>query len=185
MRRFCLLLLVTVLALPAAALAARSAPDGSLVVSEANGTVIVRGKGLIYGHLAQARLTILDYKPDGVTVPSVTGAKWWKVMPGTLDVVYYGSDVRFLFPSGKYVLKFEGTGIDISAVGTGTVQIVGAGSGDDGSFVVNGGKPVDVAFAARAAYGGSSSDNAKGNSGGGGGNGNGNPNPGGRGGKPS
>ena len=39
-----------------------------------------------------------------------------------INVVYSGTDVRFLFPSGKYTLKFDGTGIDISAVGKGTLR---------------------------------------------------------------
>jgi hypothetical protein len=162
MRRLAFLLLAFMLALPALALPAHAATgDGSLVVTQANGTIMVRGKGLIYGHFEQGKLTVVDYKPDGVTVPSVSGAKW-KLAPGRLDVVYAGTDVRFLFPSGKYTLRFEGTGIDISAVGKGSVQVIGAGSQDDGSYSVNGGKPVAIGFGAVAAYNGN--DQSRGNS---------------------
>ena len=35
------------------------------------------------------------------------------------------SDVRFLFPSGTFTLKFEGTGIDLSAVGKGSLKVAG------------------------------------------------------------
>jgi hypothetical protein len=160
MRRLCLLLLLSALTLPTLALAARSAPgDGSLVVSKANGTILVRGKGLIYGHVSQGKLTVIDYKPDKVAVPSVSGAKF-VLEPGSLDVVYAGTDIRFLFPGGKYTLRFEGAGIDISAVGKGSVQTIGAGSPDDGSFSINGGKPVPIGFRAAASYSGHESGKA-------------------------
>jgi hypothetical protein len=161
MRRAGLLVLCFLLALPALALTARAASgDGSLVVTRADGTVLVRGKGLIYGHFEQGKLTVVDYKPDGVTVPSVSGAKW-RLAPGRLDVVYQGTDVRFLFPSGKYTLRFEGTGIDISAVGKGSVQVIGAGSSDDGSYSVNGGKPVAIGFSAVSTFNGSEQSRGK------------------------
>jgi hypothetical protein len=163
MRRLLFFLLVFALALPALALAARSAPgDGSLVVTNANGTILVKGKGLIYGHLEQGKLTVVDYKPDGITVPSVSGAKW-KLAPGTLDVVYVGSNVRFLFPVGKYSLRIEGEGIDISAVGRGSVQVIGAGTADDGTYSVDGGKPVAIGFGDAATFTGN--DQGRGNSG--------------------
>ncbi len=154
MRRLCFFLLLSLLSLPTLALAARSAPDdGTLVVSKANGTIMVRGKGLIYGHLTQGKLTVVDYKPDKSSAPSVSGAKF-VLAPGSLDVVYTGTDIRFLFPGGKYTLRFEGTGIDISAVGKGSVQTLGAGSPDDGSLTINGGKPVPIGFRAATSFAG-------------------------------
>jgi hypothetical protein len=155
MRRLSLLLLLTALVLSPLALAARTAPgDGSLVVSNANGTVVVWGKGLIYGHFSRGALTVIDYKPDEATAPSVSGAKM-KPLTADLSVVYSGSDVRFLFPGGKYTLRFDGAGIDISAVGKGVVLVNGAGSGDDGSFTVNGAKSQPIGVAALSAtYGG-------------------------------
>ena len=35
--------------------------------------------------------------------------------------------MRFLFPSGTYTLKFEGSGIDLSAVGKGSLKVTGNG----------------------------------------------------------
>jgi hypothetical protein len=157
MRRLCLYLLVSALTVPTLAVAAGAAQsDGTLVVSKANGTILVRGKGLIYGHLTQGKLTVVDYKPDKVTVPSVSGAKF-VLAPGSLDVVYTGTDIRFLFPSGKYTLRLEGSGIDISAVGKGSVQAIGSGSPDDGSFTINGGKAVPIGFRAAASFNGNES----------------------------
>ncbi len=87
MRKLLLLLLATVLILPAAALAGRDSPgDGSLVVSSADGRLTVQGKGLIYGHLDGGKITVVDYRPDDNTaLPSVSGAKL-KIIGG--NVVY-------------------------------------------------------------------------------------------------
>lgn len=140
MRRLSLLLLLFVLVLPAMPGAARSTPsDGSLGVTKASGTITVQGKGLIFGHFDRGTLTVVDYRPDDTTAPTVSGAKM-KLSNGSLNVVYSGSDVRFLFPGGKYTLRIDGNGIDISAVGRGNVQVVGRGSLGDGSVSVNGAK---------------------------------------------
>ena len=55
--------------------------------------------------------------------------------------------MRFLFPSGKYTLQFDGAGIDLSAVGKGCVAVVGEGSLDDGTISVNGAKARAAAVA--------------------------------------
>ncbi len=52
-----------------------------------------------------------------------------------------GSDVRFLFPSGRYTIELIASDINASAVGKGTIVGTGLGTPDDGSFSVNGGKP--------------------------------------------
>ena len=67
MRRLTPLLLAALaLAAPFAALAAeRTAPgDGSLVVSNADGTLTVQVKGVIFGHFDRGKMTVLDYKTD-------------------------------------------------------------------------------------------------------------------------
>jgi hypothetical protein len=154
MRRLTLLLLLSALAVPSLAFALRTGPgDGSLVVSKADGTITVQGKGVIFGHFDRGTLTVLDYKPDDNTAPSVSSAKM-KPITAKLSVVYSGSDVRFLFPGGKYVLKIDGAGVDISAVGKGKVQVVGTGLPDDGSISVNGSKPLSVTLTSTANFGG-------------------------------
>jgi len=154
MRKLLLLLLATVLILPAAALAGRDSPgDGSLVVSSADGRLTVQGRGLIYGHLDGGKITVIDYRPDDNTaLPSVSGAKF-KITGG--NVVYSGTDVRFLFPGGRYTLIFEGTGISISAVGNGKITAIAAGTSDDGSFTVDGNRALSIttAGAVSATYG--------------------------------
>jgi hypothetical protein len=145
MRKVCLLLLAGLLLLPAVALAERGSPSGggSLVVSDANARLTVSGRGLIFGHLNRGTITVVgDYKPDDNTALStVSGAKM--KFSGN-NVVYTGSDVRFLFPGGKYTLIVDGTGIDISAVGTGKLSAVGKFLPDDGTISVDGGVPQPV-----------------------------------------
>jgi hypothetical protein len=75
----------------------------------------------------------------------------------SLNVVYAGKGVRFLFPGGVYTLRIEGTGIDVSAVGRGSIQMTGKGSKNDGTVAVNGATAVPLAVApALATYGGTS-----------------------------
>jgi hypothetical protein len=144
MRKLCLLLLASLVLLPAAALADRgSSNGGSLAVSDAVGKVTVSGHGLIFGHLDRGTITIVgDYKPDDNTaLSSVSGAKM-KFAGG--NVVYSGTDVRFLFPGGRYTLVVDGSGIDLSAVGTGKLTAVGKGSAQDGWVTVDGGTPQSI-----------------------------------------
>jgi hypothetical protein len=153
MRKLCLILLASLILLPAAAFAERgSVGDGSLVVTNANARLTLLGHGLIFGHLDRGTITVVgDYKPDDNTaLSSVSGAKM--KFSGS-NVVYTGSDVRFLFPGGRYTLIVDGTGIDISAVGTGKVTAVGKGFSDDGTVSVDGSAPQSVDLIGTLTYG--------------------------------
>jgi hypothetical protein len=143
MRRLTLLLLLC-LALPVTALAARGAPaDGSLVVSNADGVLTVDVKGVIFGHFDRGTMTVLAWKAEDNVLPTVSGAKM-DVKGAKAHVVYVGADVRFLFPSGRYKLKFDADGIDLSAVGTGKLTATKS-SLDEGTMAVNGAKPTPLA----------------------------------------
>jgi hypothetical protein len=153
MRKLWVVLLASLSLLPAAAFAERgSSGDGSLVVSGANARLTVSGHGLIFGHLDRGSITVVgDYRPDDNTaLSSVSGARM--KLAGD-NVVYVGSNVRFLFPGGRYTLIVDGTGIDISAVGTGRVTAVGKGTVDDGTISVDGGVPDPVDVVGSVAYG--------------------------------
>jgi hypothetical protein len=156
MRKLCVLLLASQLLLPAAALAERSgANGGSLVVSAANARLAVSGHGLIFGHLARGTITVVgDYKPDDTTaLPTISGAKL-RFTGGNL--VYSGSDIRFLFPGGRYSLVVDGTGIDLSAVGSGRLTALGKGLVDDGTVTIDGGLPQAIDDIDTVSYGKSS-----------------------------
>jgi hypothetical protein len=140
MRKLTLIIAIA-LAVPALATAAELATgDGSLGVTSANGTIVVQGRGVIYGHFDSGTILVLDYKPDdGESVPAISGGKTKLTRTGTGAVA--GSDVRFLLPSGRYTVQLIATDISASAVGKGTIVGTGLGTPDDGSFSVNGGKP--------------------------------------------
>jgi hypothetical protein len=142
MRRLVLILLLCLLALPAAGLAAaRAAGDGTLVVKNASVTKIqVDGRGTIFGHFDAGTLTVVDYNPFDTRDPQMNGCQRTQQKSDTTTICK-GTDVRFYFPGGKYKVILTGTGISLSAVGRGSVTLAGAGTGDDGTFAVNGGKP--------------------------------------------
>jgi len=139
MRRLSLFL-VTLLAFACAATALAggvASGDGSLVVSGASVRIlVVAGNELIYGHVDQGTLTVLAYTGDPAGV-QVSGSVL-KLQVGTATQ-YSGSDIRFLFPNGHYLLRFDGVGIDLNAVGKGAVTAIGVGSANDGSIATNGG----------------------------------------------
>jgi hypothetical protein len=143
MQRLCLTLLVTLLVLPAAALAgAKGGGDGTLVVRDANATKIdVMGRGTIFGHVSKGTLKVTDYNIEDARDPEVNGAtKSWPVNASGTTWFYQGKDVRFRFFGGRYKIVLTGAGIDVSAVGRGLAMLAGQGTSDDGDFAVNGGK---------------------------------------------
>jgi CheY-like chemotaxis protein len=146
MRRCLLIVVVSLFALPATAFASAGAVgDGSLSIANANvNTIIVVGHGLIYGYVDQGAVTVFSYIPDDGSQPQlqISGA----TLPSKPTIVgtrYAGSALRFLI-SGTYALKFEGSGINVSGVGKGTVTANGADittASSDGTLAVNGGRP--------------------------------------------
>jgi len=133
------------LAAPPVALAGgTAASSGSLVVSNAwVRQIVVQGNGTIFGHVDSGTLTVVSYDPADTQQPKVSGAVG-RVVGNT--VRYSGTDMRFLFPNGHYLITLEGAGIDISAVGAGTVAAAGLGTDNDGTLAVNGGKALQVGF---------------------------------------
>jgi hypothetical protein len=142
MRRLVFTLLVTLLVLPAAALGGvRAAGDGTLAVKNAMAQrIVIEGRGTIFGHFDTATLTVVDYNPFDAKEPQVNGAEKTQLKSET-TTVYKGSDVRFFFGGGRYKIILSGFGVSLSAVGRGTATLAGVGTADDGTFVVNGGKP--------------------------------------------
>jgi hypothetical protein len=146
MRTLVLLLLAAALGAPAATLAGRAAPgDASLVVANGDGVLTLQVKGVVFGHFDRGKMTVLEYKADNASVlPTVSGAKM-DVRGARANVVYSGSDVRFLFPSGKFTLRFDASGIDLSAVGKGSLVATDKGALlVDGTVSVNGAKPAPL-----------------------------------------
>jgi hypothetical protein len=150
MRRLTFMLaLLTALAVPVGALYAATG-DGTLVVKKGQApdqlldrvpVVQMTITGSVIGSVDYGRIVI----DSGVSSdpPSVTGYESrgnWRVS----DTAQYwkGSDLKFRAVGGKYTILVYGTGVNLVAVGKGTVKLAGmpgTGSGD-GSYSLNGDK---------------------------------------------
>ncbi len=130
MRRLLPFLLVLGLGLPAAAWALQSAPgDGTLVVDNGRGSVVVKARGGIIGRFDSGRLIVDDPVDGDGTGPIVYGAERIREVSAT-RTLYIGEDVRFRMIGGLYRLQIQAVGIDISAVGRGTATLDASGFTD-------------------------------------------------------
>jgi hypothetical protein len=140
------------LAVPAAGLAVRSAPnDGTLVVRNGNAprgtavvTLVIRGAaiGQVSGY---SKLVIQDLTPDNGAPPEVTGYGWHKsitdkVTGDTADV-YGGTDTfRFRAVGDTYKITIFGSDVDLVASGYGNAILAGTPDDPthDGRYSLNG-----------------------------------------------
>lgn len=118
MRLVALILLVLGLSATVAAGAAK-APGGTLLIEDGRGTVQITGKGVLIGRMEKGSLEIVDLNPTDQWSPRVNGIPRGKV------VTLRGKNVSFYVPGGRYRLVARGTGISISARGTGTAVLDG------------------------------------------------------------
>jgi len=151
MRRICLILVFAALLVPGAASALPTGQGGgaltgandALAVTGAHGTLVVQGRGVIFGYFLSGSLLVLDYRPyDLADTLSVSSAS------ANYDsgiATYTGTDVRFLLPAGHYTLELIATGIDVSAVGRGTAGATADDGYATGSFALDGGRPAPFA----------------------------------------
>jgi hypothetical protein len=147
MRRLSVILgLFSVIAAPAAALAAPTATgDGSLVVQNGSapvGTPVVQLTitGSVIGHVDHGRI-VIDTGVNG-EAPDVTGAEWrGDSTRSDTAQVWKGQNFKFRAVAGKnMVVLVYGSGVDLVAVGKGTVKLAGLpdiGVGD-GKYSLNG-----------------------------------------------
>ena len=147
MRRLCLTLLCGLVAVPAALGAAHATGDGVLEIKGAAGIVVLSTtRGTVWGQADKGKLVVTDpVAGDGAVF--VSGAD--RVTPGAADnvTVYWGTDLHFRVTGGRARLWFKGSGLDLTAVGIGTVQFTGdAFAPDQGDFALDSGKwnPVPV-----------------------------------------
>jgi hypothetical protein len=151
-RRTALLIVLSCLALPAAALAAvASVGDGTLSIRNGDGQLrLTLDRGVAIGRSGLGQLTVVDPKNDdcdallvwddgerAAPIPLV-GEKAFDLPE--LRCVFKGSNMRFRLggPEGSN-LRISGSEIGLSAVGTGTGRIKGRPLDlADGTFAVNG-----------------------------------------------
>jgi hypothetical protein len=151
MRRLSLILLVALLALPAAAIAARADKgDGSFELKAGNGTFIMTGRGVLLAQMDKGVLRVTDPTPFDAQQPAVSGAEHVRATDDPNTMIYQGSNIHVRITGGKYRLHFRGTGVDLTAVGVGTADLTGSAlSFDPGSWSADGSKWLDVPYVDR------------------------------------
>jgi hypothetical protein len=150
MRRLSVILgLFSVFAVPAAALAATSAPgDGSLVVKNGSApantpVVVLQITGTVIGQVGGFGKLVIDAGPnaDASAEPQVTGAGLPSDAPRSPTAqVWKATNFKFRAVGGTYTVLVYGSGVDLVAVGTGTVRLAGMPDTPigDGRYSLNG-----------------------------------------------
>lgn len=140
MRRLLTFAMLIALAVPASSAARERSPsDGTLSVRDARGTIILSARGGVIGSFAQGSVRIVDPVEGDGTGPIVSGDEFRKEIDEKTDI-YRGTRVRFRIIGGAFKVIIKGRGINLSLVGKGNVTLDGAGTGDDGTYSVNGGE---------------------------------------------
>jgi hypothetical protein len=102
-----------------AATAAANAPGGSLSIEDGRGVVQITGKGVLVGRMDKGSLEIVDLSAGDQWSPRVNG------IPRGRTVWLRGKSISFYVPGGRYRIVAHGTGISISARGTGSSLLDG------------------------------------------------------------
>jgi hypothetical protein len=132
---------VLALALPSGAGALQRAPgDGTLVVDNAWGVVVVNVRGGLIGRFDEGTIEITDPIEGDGPPPVVRGYQQAR-HTGPRRIEYTGrGDVRFRLIGGWYRVRIQAQGIDVSAVGRGSGFLDGSGFADQpGRYSLNGG----------------------------------------------
>jgi hypothetical protein len=145
MRNLLTFAVLVALALPATSAARdRGASDGTLSVRDARGTITISGRGGVIGSFARGSVTISDPVDGDGTGPIVTGDDFPPIERNDTTTTWRGTKVRFRIIGGWFRIVVKGRGINLSLVGKGNVTLDGAGTGDDGSYSVNGGEYLTI-----------------------------------------
>jgi hypothetical protein len=126
-----LLALTTLLAAITVPLAAAGsttpATDGTLSVKRGRGAIMLKLKGTVIGQVAKnGRVQIRDFKPFDDNDPQLS-CKPKPRHPSFAVSICTGRNIRFRVDDGRFNIQVRGTGISISAVGYGKVDVDGAG----------------------------------------------------------
>lgn len=143
------MLLVSLLALPAAALAARTDKgDGVFELRAATGTFILTGRGVLLGQMDKGVVRVQDMSPNDGQQPAVSGAEHSKPTDDPNATLYWGTNIHIRLSGGKYRIRLKGSGIDLTAIGVGVADVTGDPlSLDMGDYSLDGGKWLAVPFA--------------------------------------
>jgi hypothetical protein len=123
-RTLLLAVLTAALALPAT-LSAATATDGTLSIKRGHGLVVLKFKGTAIGRLAQGKVRITDKTPFDSNSPQFRHCRIRYINVST--TLCTGRRLTFRALDGRYVVRVQGGGMYLSAVGRGTVLVDGVG----------------------------------------------------------
>ena len=136
MKSLALLGALAALAFSGAAVAnSKGVNDGALSVKDADGKVVVNGRGGVIGRLRNGQVTIKDPNPNDGTGPIVNGADSTSSL-GDHTTRYEGRNIRFRIIGGASTVTVFGLGIDMSVIGRGLVTMDGTAD-TDGTYTLN------------------------------------------------
>ena len=133
MRRFLVILVCSLAAVPAALAGSRASDDGVLELKAVYGKVMIGkaaqpARGLLWGQMDRGVLVVEDpVIGDGKIL--VTGWDTKAYTPASpfdgtaAQTTYTGSNIHFRVTGGKYRLIFRGSGIDLTAIGAGVALL--------------------------------------------------------------
>ena len=138
MRRLLTFAVLIALAVPATSAArARGPNDGTLSIRDGRGTITISARGGVIGSFAQGSVRIVDPVEGDGSGPIVSGDEFRREIDEKTDL-YRGTKVRFRIIGGAFRIVVRGRGINLSLVGKGNVTLNGAGTGNDGTYSING-----------------------------------------------
>jgi hypothetical protein len=97
---------------------------GVLSVDQGRGIVILDLRGVVLGRLTSGTLRVTDQTPRD-RFEEVVNGKFLEERIGPRTTVYRGQGLRFRMVGGRYRIVIRGTGIAVSAIGRGLVQLDG------------------------------------------------------------
>jgi hypothetical protein len=149
MRRSLVILMCSLVAVPAALAGRTASGDGVLELKAVYGKVTIGkplqpARGLLWGQMDNGKLSVQDpVAGDGKIL--VTGWDTRVLTPPAADgtpaqTTYTGTNIHFRITGGKYRLIFKGSGIDLTAIGAGVAVINASETAlDAGYFAVDSG----------------------------------------------
>ena len=147
MRGLVIALFCALVAVPAAVAAQRATGDGVLELNGVNGTVQIGtvlkpAHGALWGQMDNGTLKVLD--PNDADKNIFVSGYDKKPVTTTTDfgtlTTYVGTDLHYRVTGGKYKLWFQGSSIDLTAVGIGIARLSGDPiAADAGSYAVDDG----------------------------------------------
>lgn len=150
MRKLLLVCLLGLLALPAAALGARNAPgDGTLSVKGGNGTVVLAMRGGLILRCGRCTVTIDDPVSGDGSGAIAFGADIVRPLDETKTLYKNDNkgDMRIRIIGGFFSARVNGAGINLSAVGKGTVVMWANPLTDEpGTYALDDADPLPVPY---------------------------------------